>query len=189
MGNQHTSTKPSSINIHPPKLALRIPWWNQAKPGAGSWRPFTWAWASAPSSCCWCGVVLNGFWVLYVRLWPKISVWQLSPGVFAMAATYEADHDPPFDLVKRLDETKSIRKRFLKQKNLLSWVNPEAVGVKSVKAMGLNHVLLEQVAEWWCPQWDHVKMYPIDLARSQARFQHSKRNDLLFINFVWGKSV
>ncbi len=59
-------------------------------------------------------------------------------------------------LADMLEGQQVIRNRMLTSGNaeyLTRWVNGNAIGVKSVRAMTLNHIALETVAGWWCPQF------------------------------------
>lgn len=85
-----------------------------------------------------------------------------------LVAMAEPDRPASYDLATQMEEIRHIRQKFLHQKKLLSWRSPDAVGVKSIKAMALNHKVLEEMARWWCPQWDYVKPYSVYIARSQV---------------------
>ena len=61
-----------------------------------------------------------------------------------------------------------IRNRLLHDKHFTAWVNDDAVGVKSVKAMSLNHVALEVLAKYWCPQHAAVTAVKIGVCRTEA---------------------
>lgn len=61
-----------------------------------------------------------------------------------------------------------IRNRMLTGGNaqyFTRWVNDNAIGVKSVRAMTLNHIALETLAGWWCSQFPtmvtSVKINPL----------------------------
>ena len=59
----------------------------------------------------------------------------------------------PGSLAAALEAQHSLRQRMLKVGQLTQWLNDQAIGIKSVKAMSLNHVALEVVADWWCRQY------------------------------------
>lgn len=90
--------------------------------------------------------------------------------------------DDPFkwpergSLARALEGEASLRQRFQSEQEpyLTRWVNPKAIGVKSVAAMKLNARALELVASWWCPYMDSVKAVPIRLLRQEAsgRLKH-----------------
>ena len=62
-----------------------------------------------------------------------------------------------------------IRNRLFTGGHFTKWVNDDAVGVKSVKAMSLNHVALEVLARFWCPQFSAATAVKIDMCRDEAR--------------------
>ena len=71
-------------------------------------------------------------------------------------------------LAPMLEERKVIRNRVLKDSQITAWLNPKAVGVKSVKAMGLNSDALEVIANWWCPHFSIATALRIGYVRSEA---------------------
>ena len=71
-------------------------------------------------------------------------------------------------LAEMWESTKVIRNRLLTEGHFTQWVNKDAVGIKSVKAMVLNHLSLEVLAEFWCPQHEMVKAVPIGIVRREA---------------------
>ena len=74
----------------------------------------------------------------------------------------------PGDLSDELIKCKLLRTRIKEKGFMTRWPKKEATGVPSVKAMSLNHVALEYVARWHCPQHPYPKMVPIDLIRYEA---------------------
>lgn len=71
-------------------------------------------------------------------------------------------------LAPLLENRKVIRNRLLKDSQMTAWLNPRAVGVKSVKAMALNSEALEVVASWWCPNFPVATALRIGYVRPEA---------------------
>lgn len=72
-------------------------------------------------------------------------------------------------LAKRLESLECVRDRMLVGNgHVTTWPDEQTMGVKSVRAMALNAEILEVVALYWCPQWDHVKPLTIGLARQEV---------------------
>ena len=67
----------------------------------------------------------------------------------------------------------SLRRRVSQGSKLTQWPKgpkgQSTDGIPSVTAMGLNPVVLEVVAEWWCPANEIPKAIPVDLLRREAR--------------------
>ena len=81
---------------------------------------------------------------------------------------------PPMDaanssLAYMWESQQVIRNRLLTGAHFTRWVNDDAIGVKSVKAMSLNHVALEVLARFWCPQHPYPTAVKIDMCRKEAR--------------------
>lgn len=74
----------------------------------------------------------------------------------------------PYYLASMLEEDKTIRTRLIAENRFTRWLKPEAVGIKSVKAMTLNSTALEIVAKWWCPQFTHTTALRIGMVRPQV---------------------
>ena len=74
-------------------------------------------------------------------------------------------------LASALEDSKHIRERLRDRAEgtFTRWPSNECIGVPSVKAMSLNHVMLEIVALTWCPLHSAPKMLPIELCRREAR--------------------
>lgn len=62
--------------------------------------------------------------------------------------------NPPMDLslAAVLEGDQRIRNRLRSTGQVTQWLSDSAVGVKSCKAMALNHAPLELMALWWCPR-------------------------------------
>ena len=77
---------------------------------------------------------------------------------------------PLGDLAKCLENNASVRARVMETEGgqLTRWPNKNAVGLKSVKAMGLNSTALEVMAEWWVQWMDVPKPPGVDLMRREA---------------------
>jgi hypothetical protein len=58
----------------------------------------------------------------------------------------------------------------LKNKRLLKWPSPETVGVASMRALALNHVVLEAVGESWCHQHAAKRTLTVGDSRVQVGF-------------------
>lgn len=80
----------------------------------------------------------------------------------------EVQQVEPGALADELIKSKLLRGRIKEKGFMTRWVTPAATGVASVKAMSLNHVALEFVARWHCPQYGYPKMVPIDSLRDEA---------------------
>jgi hypothetical protein len=76
---------------------------------------------------------------------------------------------PEGELAKVLENMSDVRTRILVAPGYFTqWLNDKAINVKSAKALGLNARVLEAVAEWWCPNFEYVKILTIDAARAKA---------------------
>ena len=84
-------------------------------------------------------------------------------------AAYRNAPPPEGELAKRLENMGEVRSRILISPGYLTqWLNSKAINVKSAKALGLNARVLEVVAEWWCPNFEYIKILTIDVARTEA---------------------
>ena len=81
-----------------------------------------------------------------------------------------ADYGAVGCLARRLEENDVVRRRLLEKPEqiLTRWINPKAVGIASVKAMGKNQHALELLAEWWVHNQPVPKTVPIDRMREEA---------------------
>ena len=80
---------------------------------------------------------------------------------------------PPVDaahssLAHMWESQQVVRNRLLTGGHFTRWVNDDAIGVKSVKAMSMNHVALEVLARFWCPQHSVAIAVKIDMCRKEA---------------------
>eukprot|EP00435_Cladocopium_sp_Y103_P038389 s1326_g10.t1 len=57
------------------------------------------------------------------------------------------------DFASSLENEKGIRNRIRQNGLITRWVSDDAIGVKSCKAMSLNSLPLELLAQWWCPAY------------------------------------
>ena len=78
-------------------------------------------------------------------------------------------------LAKLWDDQSSLRQRMNDKEfpYLSRWLwnqrnEQYAIGVPSVKAMGMNALVLEKLAEWYCPCQPFPKALPIQILRREA---------------------
>ncbi len=76
--------------------------------------------------------------------------------------------EDPYMLASMLEDDKSIRNRLVAENRFTRWLKPEAVGIKSVKAMCLNSTALIIMAKWWCPQFSDTTALRIGMVRPQV---------------------
>lgn len=76
---------------------------------------------------------------------------------------------PTSPLAPLLEERKVVRNRLLKDSQMTKWLNEKAMGVKSVKAMGLNAEALEVIADWWCPHFAAATAIRIGVVRNEVQ--------------------
>ena len=98
------------------------------------------------------------------EIYSRISI--MPPKAY-MPRSYPS-HDPG-TLAGLWEQQQSIRNRLLTEPHFTRWLNDDALGVKSVKAMSLNHVALEVMAEHLCPQSPYVLSAKIGFCRSEVR--------------------
>ena len=84
-----------------------------------------------------------------------------------------------------LEAQHSLRQRMLRVGQLTQWLNDKAIGIKSVKAMALNHVALEVVADWWCRQYPTmVTAIKINEIRAEVGNPKQTPDAKLFLLFI-----
>lgn len=84
-----------------------------------------------------------------------LSTWGYQIAGSQMAAASQLLPGEVGCLAQRLEALKPVRNRMLTESKgyFTRWVNDEAIGVKSCKAMSLNACALEVAADWWCAQF------------------------------------
>ena len=78
------------------------------------------------------------------------------------------DGQPETRLAALLEADMSVRERFRDSGYCTRWPSPQSIGVASVKAMGLNHRILELTALWWCPRCEGPQFIPISTVRKEV---------------------
>lgn len=74
----------------------------------------------------------------------------------------------PVELHLKWESETHIRARARVKHCLLDWPEPRLVGAPSKRAFAMNKLVLEKVAEWWCPQKDLPQTVSIDLVRAEV---------------------
>ena len=86
-------------------------------------------------------------------------------------------------LAVKWEAQQSLRRRVSQGLYLTQWPKgakgQSTDGIPSVAAMALNPLVLEAIAEWWCPANDAPKAVPVDLLRREARSQNKQWANLL----------
>ena len=128
------------------------------------------------------GATLNDcrcFWLVHSLSWVCFRIFTMSspdPSPPAPASEVHASDYTSLDagtLAAAFEAQLPLRRRVSQGSNLTQWPKgpkgQSTDGIPSVGAMGVNHVVLEVAAEWWCPANDTPKAIPVDLLRREAR--------------------
>ena len=74
----------------------------------------------------------------------------------------------PLVLHRMWENDSVIRDRARSKGALLVWPEPRLVGAPSKRAFGMNKVVLDLTAQWWCPQRDAPESLQVATIREEA---------------------